>query len=635
MSASIDPPRPAPRLPNRLSDPGSLRDIALIAGAAIVLLLFLGVAERIAYRGRVMSGIKVGSLDVSGEHELIAYASITRLGHQLENASLRARTAGHELRADPGIVHLRIDARATVRRAREAGRSKNPIDQVLGTLLRRVRPERVTPVVTFDEGELDTIVDQWSAQVDQGIREGSLRFTGTTVVEVAPSGGKGINRAEAKAKLAVELREGSRSTVELSYGPIAPRTTKAQVAALALRARAILSHNLRITSSGHTFVVPPARIAPALTTRVDGSRLDLAINHARLELALRPQLAAIGAAAVDARFAVNAENRVVVVPSRDGEAPDLVAIGRAVLANRSAITVRLAHRHPVHDTAWATRLGITEQVGSFTTNYVPGQARVTNIHRAADIMNNTIVEPGQVFSLNDVLGARTPERGFVKAPVYYGEFTEDYGGGVSQIATTTYNAAFWGGYEIVFHQPHTIYYSRYPLGREATVNYPVLDLKWKNNSKHGVLVRAFYSSNSITIVLYGDREGKVVKEESTGCSTTTSDRRCVDVIKTTPYTTDIVPCPPKDPKVDPTNECSKLKPDEVSDLEQGHTGYDVQLFRVIDQPGHAQIRERLSWHYTMLPDVILVGETPKGATTTAKRGKGTTTTKPASTTTVP
>jgi vancomycin resistance protein YoaR len=631
MSASIDPPRPARRMPDGARN--RVRDIALIAGAAIVLLLFLGVAERIAYRDRVMSGIKVGSLDVSGERELIAYASITRLGHRLETEPIRAVSAGHELRAEPEIVHLRIDARATLRRAREAGRSRNPIDQVLGTLLRRVRPEHVDPVVTFDEGQLDAIVDQWSAQVNQGVREGTLRFTGTKVVEVAPAGGKGINRAEAKAKIATELREGSRSTFELSYGPVEARTTKAQVAALARRARTILSHSLRITSSGHTFVATPSQIAPALATRVDGSRLDLTIDHTRLEAALRPQLATIGAAAVEARFAVTAENRVVVVPSSDGEEPDLVAVGRAILANRSAVTVPLAHRHPLHDTAWATRLGITEPVGAFTTNYVPGQARVTNIHRAADIMNNTIIEPGKVFSLNDVVGARTPERGFVKAPVYYGEFTEDYGGGVSQIATTTYNAAFWGGYEIVFHQPHTIYYSRYPLGREATVNYPVLDLKWKNNSRHGVLVRAFYSSSSITIALYGDREGKVVKEESTGCSTTTSDRRCVDIIKTAPYTTDIVVCPPKDPKVDPTNECAHLKPDEVKDLEQGHTGYDVQLFRVIDQPGRAQIRERITWHYTMLPDVILVGENPKGATTTAK--KRTTTTKPATTTTVP
>jgi vancomycin resistance protein YoaR len=625
MSATIDPPRPA----------RSLRDAALIAGAAVVLLLYLGVAERIAYRGRVMAGIAIGSLDASGQRELTAYESIKELARKLETEPLRGTTSGHALRADPAVVHLRVDTRATLRRAREAGRSGNPIDQVLGTVLRRVRPDRIDPVITFDQGDIDTILDQWSAQVDRGVHEGGLRFTGTKVVEIAPSGGMGIDRDEARTKIISELRDGDRSTVQLSFGPISPRTTKAQVHALAHEARAILGHDLRITSSGHTFVATPAQIASAMKTRVDGARIALAIDEPRLELALRPQLAPIGAAAVEARFAVTSDNRVVVVPSQDGQAPDLAAVARAILANRSTVTVALARRHPIHDTAWAEGLGITEQVSAFTTNYVPGQARVTNIHRAADIMNNTIVEPGHVFSLNDTVGARTAERGFVKAPVFYGEFTEDYGGGVSQIATTTYNAAFWGGFDIVFHQPHTIYYSRYPLGREATVNYPVLDLKWKNNSKHGVLVRATYSSDAITISLYGDREGKVVKEESTNCSTTSSTRRCVDITKTTPFTTSVVRCPPKDPKVDPNKDCAHLKPDEVFDLDEGHTGYDVQLFRVIDRPGHREIRERISWHYDMLPDVILVGARPKGATTT-KKGSTTTSGAPStSTTTIP
>jgi hypothetical protein len=261
---------------------------------------------------------------------------------------------------------------------------------------------------------------------------------------------------------------------------------------------------------------------------------------------------------------------------------------------------------------------------------------VTNIRRAEDLMTNTVVEPGHVFSLNDTVGARTPERGFVKAPVYYEGFTEDYGGGVSQVATTTYNAAFWGGFEIVEHQPHTIYYSRYPLGRDATVNYPVLDLKWRNNSHHGVLVRATYNDSSITITFYGNREGKVVREESTNCSSTSPTQRCVDIIKTTAFTTSVVPCPPKDPKVDPTNECARLKPNEVFDLAQQHAGYDVTFFRVIDQPGHHEIRERHSWHYDTIPDVILVGAVPKGTTTTAPHGPGSpTTVKPTPTTTIP
>jgi vancomycin resistance protein YoaR len=574
MTASIDPPRPAARL----------REAAWIAAVAAVVLLFVGVAERIAYRGRVMPGIRIASLDASGRREIGAYGEITQLAHRLETEPIEAVTAGHTLTAEPGTIHLRVDARATLRRAREAGRSGNPFQQVLGTVLRKLRPDRVDPVVTFDASGIDAIVDRWSAQVDQGVREGGLHFVGTRVVEIAPRGGQGIDRDETKRALLAAIADGVRAPLQLRYGPITARTTTTQVAAVARRARTILTHSLRITASGHSFAVSPAQIASALTTRVDGHGLDLAVDRVHLGTALRPQLDPIGAPPVDARFEVTPTNRVVVVPSHDGLEPDLESVGRAILANRTAADVPLARRHPTHDTAWANRLGITEQVSSFTTNYIPGQSRVTNIHLAADIMNNAVVEPGRVFSLNDTLGPRTPQRGFVKAPVYYDGEAEDYGGGVSQIATTTYNAEFWGGFENVFHQPHTLYYSRYPLGREATVNYPVLDLKWRNNSHHGVLIRASYTSSSVTITFYGNREGKTVREESTNCSSTSPTRRCVDILKTTPFPTTVVRCPPKDPKIDPTNDCATLEPDQRLDLTEGHTGYEVTFFRVIDQP---------------------------------------------------
>jgi hypothetical protein len=97
---------------------------------------------------------------------------------------------------------------------------------------------------------------------------------------------------------------------------------------------------------------------------------------------------------------------------------------------------------------------------------------VTNIQRGAEIIDGTIVGPGERFSLNDVLGRRTIERGFVEAPqIYAGRLEDAVGGGVSQIATTTYNAAFFAGVQIVTHQPHEFYISRYPMGREATVSW--------------------------------------------------------------------------------------------------------------------------------------------------------------------
>jgi vancomycin resistance protein YoaR len=241
---------------------------------------------------------------------------------------------------------------------------------------------------------------------------------------------------------------------------------------------------------------------------------------------------------------------------------------------------------------------------------------VKNIHRAADIINNLVVEPGHVFSLDQAIGPRTAERGFVRAPVFYGEFTEDLGGGVSQLATTFFNAVFFGGYEDITHKPHTIYISRYPMGRESTINYGTVDVKFRNDSKHGVLIRTSYTDSSITVNFYGDKEGKVVRAEGP------------NVLATRPATNEYINWP-------------LLPAGQQEQIEHGYTGYDVENFRIIERPGEPPVRQRFFWRYKMIPNKILVGTAPptpaSSTSTTAPKGKKrtTSTTKPSTTTTRP
>ena len=236
-------------------------------------------------------------------------------------------------------------------------------------------------------------------------------------------------------------------------------------------------------------------------------------------------------------------------------------------------------------------------MSTFTTRHNSGEERVKNIHRGADLINNVVVEPGATFSLNDALGPRTTERGFVVAPVFYGEFTEDVGGGVSQLATTVFNAVFWGGYEDVDHKPHTIYISRYPMGREATINYPSVDLKFRNDSDAGVLIRTSYSANSITVTFYGDKAGKVVTEDGR------------KVLGEQPIEQRYFDCPGP-AGLDKDNVCARLGAGESRLVENGHGGMDVEYYRVIERPGEEAVRERFSWRYRMFPNQYLVGVGP-------------------------
>jgi vancomycin resistance protein YoaR len=444
-------------------------------------------------------------------------------------------------------------------------------------------------------------------------------------VAVEPQTGTGLQRAAAQRQLQDYLDHADRRhPLVLPVGPVVPDVGRAAVDAAAAQARALLTGPFVVNTNGEQVTLTPDQIASMLGTHAANGRLDLTIDSAKLGVALGPAVTNLEHPPVDATFSVNAANQVSVVPSQDGMAIDLDAVGRAIVAGQRTINAPLHNVHPAHDTAWAQKLGITQQVSSFTTYFPAGQPRVHNIALAASVLNNTVVEPNQTFSLNDKLGPRTPEKGYVKAPILVEDgFGEDYGGGISQLTTTLYNAVFFGGYVDVEHSPHAFYISRYPMGREATIVYPTVDLKFRDDTDHGVLIRASTGATSVTVTFYGNNDGRVVHEQNR------------KILKTTPITDQLFPCPPPNPPVqDPNNLCAHLAPGEKEQSASGETGYDVEFDRVIDQPGRPEFRQHYYVSYPMLPNTVLVGAgapssgstTPPGSTPTTQRAPSATAT---------
>jgi vancomycin resistance protein YoaR len=150
---------------------------------------------------------------------------------------------------------------------------------------------------------------------------------------------------------------------------------------------------------------------------------------------------------------------------------------------------------------------VVEQLSSFRQNFPYAAYRVQNIGTAAKYINNTLLMPGETFSLNDTIGERTPENGYTKGFVVGpgGVFAEDLGGGVSTSATTTWTAAFYAGLERVYTQAHSIWISRYQPGLEATVAWGSFDMKFRNDTKHAVLIKTRMRNTSLTVSMYGTK----------------------------------------------------------------------------------------------------------------------------------
>jgi vancomycin resistance protein YoaR len=217
----------------------------------------------------------------------------------------------------------------------------------------------------------------------------------------------------------------------------------------------------------------------------------------------------------------------------------------ALREGQHSVDLQLTEGPASFTAAEATEYGIKQAVGGnnawrsgapttgppgFTTYHDPTGARITNIHRMADIVRGAVIAPGETFSINDHVGERTLEKGFVPAgAIREGRHVEEVGGGVSQFATTMFNAVYFAGLQIDESQAHSEYFDRYPRGREATMGYPAPDLRFTNDTPYGIMIWTSYTQSSLTITLYSTPHARgeqtAISESRVGnCTVVTTTR---------------------------------------------------------------------------------------------------------------
>jgi vancomycin resistance protein YoaR len=248
-------------------------------------------------------------------------------------------------------------------------------------------------------------------------------------------------------------------------------------------------------------------------TPAEDGELQVTIDPAALQSALGDELSAFGTPAKDADFEISGA-AVRVVPSVDGTGVDPAKLAEQLLPVLTApaprsVTAELGPVPAEFTTQEAEALGIREQISTFTTRFTSA-ASGTNIRVVAAEVDGALVLPGETFSLNTFTGPRGTAQGYVEAAVIQnGELSKAVGGGISQFATTMFNAVFFAGLEDVYHKPHSFYISRYPAGREATVYEGAIDLQWRNDSDTGVYIDTTWTPGSLTVAFYGTKRYEI------------------------------------------------------------------------------------------------------------------------------
>ncbi len=595
-----------------------------LTGLALLLIIFalFVAAFEVRYAGRVYPGVSAFGLDLGG---LSAQQAARLLDDRFvydEQAVFTFRDGDRFWQYTAGELGVSLDAAATVEAAMRLGREGTLPENLLTQAELWLNGQTVAPIVVFDQARAEATLQAIAAEIDRPVRDAMLSLQGTTVISTPGQIGRALDIPAALAALRQEvLKLQTGAEIPLTIHETSPAILS--VAEAEARLRAALAGPLSLVADASSgaeagpWVATVENIAAMLEVRrvvaADGTvTVEVGLNPEQFasflngiapQLTIQPQ---------PARFVFNDETREleVIAPSVNGRELDVEA---SLAAIESALftppvepgaprQVALAFRYivpTVHSGATAAELGITELIAQATTYYLgSGAARQQNIAQAASRFHGLVIPPGEEFSFNRWLGDVSAEEGFEESFIIYGGRTiKGVGGGVCQVSTTAFQAAFYAGYPILERYPHgyRVGYYEYGegVGMDATVFSPLVDFRFLNDTPYHLLIETYTNPQNATITFkfYSTSVGRVVNKIGPRIENVT----------------------PHGPTV--YEENAELAPGQTRQVEWAVDGADVTVTRQVFRDGRLEREDHFFSHYLPWNAVIQVapGELPAGS----------------------
>jgi vancomycin resistance protein YoaR len=565
--------------------------IALVIAMAVALVAVDGATSA----GRVRRGVTVGGFDLSGLTTAAAGARLRAAAELIQSRQFEVRAASASTSLTRAEAGLGLDVDASVADAMAVGRhgllDKDRLRSWTGGVALPWRTQ-------IDEGRLSRVLEDLDQRIAGNGREPALRVHGgasPTVELVAGRPGSGVDTAAARSTLVEAVAAPAGALVNLPTTERAPSVSP-EVADQALTtARGLLSAPVTVGAGSQRAQLAPAELAPLVRSKPEGGKLLVSVDQKKLDELLRARAPFAYTTPRDASFTTSGSSASVVA-SVAGKAvdPGKAATALLAVAGRTGgdreVALPVVSAQPELTTAKAKALGVKERVSSFTTTFSAADApRVHNIGLIAAAMNHKLVLPGGVFSMNEATGQRTAAKGYRTAHVIVnGELVDGLGGGVCQAGTTMFNSVLMAGLPVLQRRNHSLHISHYPLGRDATLNWPGTDLKFRNDSPYGIWITSSWSTSSLTFTLWSTSRHYHVSL-STSAMTNFRD-------------------PPTRYEDDPT------MPKGTETVEEpGSRGFDVTVSRTVTQGGNVVRRDQFVSNYVPWTRIVLRGTAKTGA----------------------
>jgi vancomycin resistance protein YoaR len=515
--------------------------LGVLALGALCLLVGSLAAFEVYYAERIYPGVRVWGVDVGGMRPDEATAALEqRLGLDAPLVTLRGPESAWQAR--PVDLGLRLDPQATLAPAYALGRDLSWAENLLMQFSLLIYGEDVAPVAVYDERVARFYLEALAAQVNYPPTDATIAFDGVNAVVGPARPGHTLDVEATLAALGPAMTRLALATVDLVVREIPPpiadaEPARAEAAAFLDGPLTLVLANPREGDPG-PWAIPPEQLVTLLVVRAEGGVLHVALDEAGLRPYLEGIAPSLAIEPVDARYHFDdATGQLTPIsPSSEGRALDAPASAARIVQELAAgnhyvplVVNAVPPRYP--DTATAAELGLVALVAEGDSYFIGSPSgRDHNIRLAASKFDGLVVAPGETFSFNDHLGPVTAEAGYDESYVTAGEqLAIEVGGGICQVSTTAFRAAFWGGYPIVerwYHQHRIGYYELMGagVGMDATVYSPNVDFRFTNDRPYPLLIETeivdaehrlifrFYSTNDGRRV---EKDEPVISDETT------------------------------------------------------------------------------------------------------------------------
>lgn len=574
--------------------------LAGILSLSLIGALAFALAWQGQYAGKVYSGVTVLGEDLGGQTQDEAKERLQEKVKAFQAQPVLFAWRGKEWRPSAEQIGLKVDVDGTVNEAFGVGRASDMFGNVAQQWAAAQGGYAVPLTVQMNEPALQNYLDGIAREeINQELFEGDVRLNGTEIVSLPGKEGRALRTYDtinAVRELAAKIEPGK---IDLPVEIIQPTVSAEEVGYIQGLLSVRISSPITATASGKVFTLDREAIVRFTTIernpdRTASRHIDLGWNEVELKELGERWAKEATRPAQSARFAWNGGALSVLTESVDGFETTEGAVVSAIKENSGTSDRRQFELPgkvltPTVSSKDLPALGIREAIGSGLSTFKgSSEERAKNIRVAADLLNGAVVPPGGTFSFLQTMGGIDESQGFVPSYVIAAERTQlGVGGGVCQVSTTAFRAAFWSGVEITERNQHSYRVGWYeankePVGFDAAVFDPGVDLKWVNNTQSHILVEAVIVPDSLTITMYGTKIPGEVKLEG-------------------PQISNRVPAPPDVYEVD-----ARLDPGTKKQVETARGGLDTVITRRIIVPGQPDKVDEFYSSYKAWPNWFVV-----------------------------